>query len=176
MVPPPKSCNWLCQWFPTLVLEAPQYCTVCMSPFSDTPLSGLGVSTNELMTWIGYVWLRRHAKHAVLGCLQDQGWELLGCAMVFTLYVKISYEWLVASAVLFCHLLVMWRRSTQRLRSLYKKKKPLKLKRCIGAWFVLPKARDLWRPKLHSPKTRDCFSICFKRSEPQRRFLCIITH
>ncbi len=47
--------------------------------------------------------------------------------------------------------LVMWR-STQRLRSLYQKRKPLPLKRCIGAWFVLPKAHDLWRPKLHSPE------------------------
>ncbi len=42
-------------------------------PFSDTPISGLGVSTNELMTWIRCVWLRRHAKHAVLGVPQGPG-------------------------------------------------------------------------------------------------------
>ncbi len=48
-----------------------------------------------------------------------------------------------------CSSLVMWR-STQRLRSFYQKTKHLTLKHCIGAWFVLPKACDLWRPKLHS--------------------------
>ncbi len=50
----------LTQWFPTTFLEAPQHCTFCISPLSDTPISGLGVSTNELMIWIRCVWLRRH--------------------------------------------------------------------------------------------------------------------
>ncbi len=39
--------------------------------------SGLGVSTNELMIWIRCVWLRWHRKHAVLGGLQECGWEPL---------------------------------------------------------------------------------------------------
>ncbi len=39
--------------------------------------SGLGVSTNELMIWIRCVWLRWHRKHAVLGGLQERGWEPL---------------------------------------------------------------------------------------------------
>ncbi len=42
----------------------------------------------------------------------------------------------------------MWR-FISRLRSLYNNNKN-ELKRCIGAWFVLRKARDLWRPKRHS--------------------------
>ncbi len=73
------------------------------------------------------------------------------------------------------YFLVMWC-STQRLRSLYKKTKHLTLKRCIGAWFVLPKARDLWRPKLHSPENHVTASVSASRSEPQHRFLYIITH
>ncbi len=32
------------------VLQAPLPCTFCMSPLSDTPNSGLAVSTNELMS------------------------------------------------------------------------------------------------------------------------------
>ncbi len=55
------------QWFPTTFLEAPQHCTFCISPLSDTPISGLGVFTNELRIWIRCVWLRRHGKHALLG-------------------------------------------------------------------------------------------------------------
>ncbi len=67
----------LVQWFPITFLEAPQHCTFCISPLSDTPNSGLGVSTNELMIWIRCVWLRWHGKHAVLGGLQERGWEPL---------------------------------------------------------------------------------------------------
>ncbi len=44
------------QCFSTLVLGAPQYCTFCMSLFSDT-ISGPGISSNELMSWIRCVWL-----------------------------------------------------------------------------------------------------------------------
>ncbi len=71
--------------------------------------------------------------------------------------------------------LVMWW-STPRLGSLYKKSKHLTLKRCIGAWFVLPKARDRWRPKLHSPENHGTASVSASRSKPQRSFLYIITH
>ncbi len=73
------------------------------------------------------------------------------------------------------YFLVMWR-STPRLGSLYKKTKHLTLKRCIGAWFVLPKARDLWRLKLHSPENHVTASVSASRSEPQRSFLYIILH
>ncbi len=38
------------QGFPNTFLEPPQHCTFCMSPLSDTPISGLGVATNELMS------------------------------------------------------------------------------------------------------------------------------
>ncbi len=38
------------QWFSNTFLEPPQHCTFCMSPLSDTPISGLGVATNELMS------------------------------------------------------------------------------------------------------------------------------
>ncbi len=44
------------QWFPNMFLEPPQHCTFCMSPLSDTPISGLGVATNELMS-LNQVWL-----------------------------------------------------------------------------------------------------------------------
>ncbi len=55
------------QWLPTTFLEVPQYCTFCISPLSDTPNSGLGVSTNELMIWIRCVRSRWNGKYAVLG-------------------------------------------------------------------------------------------------------------
>ncbi len=48
-----------------------------LSPLSDTPISHPGVSSNELMSWIRCVWLGRHAKCALLGGAQDQGWETL---------------------------------------------------------------------------------------------------
>ncbi len=38
------------QGFPNTFLDPPQHCTFCMSPLSDTPISGLGVATNELMS------------------------------------------------------------------------------------------------------------------------------
>ncbi len=38
------------QWFSTMFLESPQHWTFCISPLSDKPISGFGVSTNELMT------------------------------------------------------------------------------------------------------------------------------
>lgn len=41
--------------------------TFWTSPLSHKPVSGLGFSTNELMSWIMCVWLRRHAKCAVMG-------------------------------------------------------------------------------------------------------------
>uniref|UniRef100_A0A673K4M3 NACHT LRR and PYD domain-containing protein n=1 Tax=Sinocyclocheilus rhinocerous TaxID=307959 RepID=A0A673K4M3_9TELE len=41
-------CKLLKQWFPNLVLEAPQHCIFCMSPFSDTPVSGLGAGLSKL--------------------------------------------------------------------------------------------------------------------------------
>ncbi len=37
-----------------------------MSPLSHTPISGLGVATYELITWIKYIWLERYTKGAVL--------------------------------------------------------------------------------------------------------------
>ncbi len=40
-----------------------------------------------------------------------------------------------------------------------KKPKHLTLKRRIGAWFVLPKARDLLRLKLHSPENHVTASV-----------------
>ncbi len=40
--------NTLHQWFPTTFMEAPQLFTFCISPLSDTPDSGLGVSTDDL--------------------------------------------------------------------------------------------------------------------------------
>ncbi len=55
------------QCFSTLVLGTPQHCTFCMSPFSDTRISGPGVSSNELMSWIRCVWLGRHKMCSVAG-------------------------------------------------------------------------------------------------------------
>ncbi len=47
-------------WFKAVVfkpvLQAPLPCIFCTSPLSDTPNSGLAVSSNELMSWIGCVW------------------------------------------------------------------------------------------------------------------------
>ncbi len=40
----------IAQGFPNTFLEPPQHCTFCMSPLTDTPISGLGVATNELMS------------------------------------------------------------------------------------------------------------------------------
>ncbi len=40
------------QGFPNTFPEPPQHCTFCIFLFSDTPISGLGVATNELMSWI----------------------------------------------------------------------------------------------------------------------------
>ncbi len=44
-----RKINILGQWLPTTFMEALQHCTFCISPLSGTPISGLGVSTNELM-------------------------------------------------------------------------------------------------------------------------------
>ncbi len=44
------------QGFPNTFLKPPQYCTFCMSPLSDTPISGLGVATNELISSIRCHW------------------------------------------------------------------------------------------------------------------------
>ncbi len=47
--------------------------TLHMFLLSDTPISNLWVSTNEQVTCIRCVWLRRHAQCAVLGVLQECG-------------------------------------------------------------------------------------------------------
>ncbi len=57
---------------PKLVSGALQHCTFWMSHLSDTPISGLGVSTNELMTSIRCVWVGRNTKGALLGRFQKQ--------------------------------------------------------------------------------------------------------
>ncbi len=36
------------QWFPTMLQQPTQYCPCCISPWSDTPVSGLGVS---IISW-----------------------------------------------------------------------------------------------------------------------------
>ncbi len=73
--------------------------------------------------------------------------------------------------------IVMWR-PTPRLRSLYKKKNDTShiealyrslIRFAKSAWFMTSKASFTW-------ESHDCFSICFKRSEPQRCFLYIILH
>ncbi len=70
------SHDWLDQWFPAMFLDPPQHCTFSISPLSETPISDLVVSTNELTSWIKCLWLGRNA---VLGVLQEWSrWESLG--------------------------------------------------------------------------------------------------
>ncbi len=60
------------QWFPTTFLEAPNTARfsshLCLTP----PIQAL---ESLLMIWIRCVWLGWHGKHAVLGVLQERGWE-----------------------------------------------------------------------------------------------------
>lgn len=72
--PWPSELGWcLLQCFPTLFLEAHQQYTFFMSPVSDPSISGLGVSTNELISWIRSVWLERVWKCVL--CLHEQAWK-----------------------------------------------------------------------------------------------------
>ncbi len=57
--------------------------TLHMFLLSDTPISNLWVSTNEQVTCIRCVWLRRHAQCAVLGVLQECGREPLTYRMAW---------------------------------------------------------------------------------------------
>lgn len=52
------------QCFPTMFWDAPQHCTFWISPLYDTHFQVL--ESNEQITWIRCVWLRRYAKCAVL--------------------------------------------------------------------------------------------------------------
>lgn len=48
-----------------------------LSPLSVTLITGLSVSSNELMIWIRCVWLRRHGGCAEPVVLLEHGWETL---------------------------------------------------------------------------------------------------
>ncbi len=61
-----RSAGPLELWFPILVLENLQHCSFLMSLLSDTHIWGLGIFTNELMSWIRCVLLGRLLKCTML--------------------------------------------------------------------------------------------------------------
>lgn len=53
--------------------------------------------------------------------------------------------------------------TTEPSKFVLNKTKHLAVKRCTGAWFVLPKPCDLWRPKIRfHTEPRDCFVFWIK--------------
>ncbi len=48
---------------------------------------------------------------------------------------------------------------TEASKLVSKKTKDLTSKHCIGARFILSKARDLWHPKIHSPENHVTASV-----------------